>query len=72
MYREWVAGLVEEIEADAAAERKRTGREPLGAERQEPLSEAMSQAAKRSSDALPRPEIADFTDLAGLRRRSFL
>ena len=26
-----VAGLIEEIEADAAAERKRTGREPLGA-----------------------------------------
>src|SRR5215207_5790135 len=31
MYRELVAGLIEEIEADAAAERKRTGREPLGA-----------------------------------------
>jgi hypothetical protein len=29
--RELVAGLVQEIEADAAAERKRTGREPLGA-----------------------------------------
>jgi hypothetical protein len=31
MYREMVAGLIEEIEADAAAERKRTGHEPLGA-----------------------------------------
>ena len=31
MYRELVAGLIEEIEADAAAERKRTGRQPLGA-----------------------------------------
>jgi hypothetical protein len=31
MYRELVAGLVEEIEADTAAERKRTGRDPLGA-----------------------------------------
>jgi len=31
MYRELIAGLVQEIEADAAAERKRTGREPLGA-----------------------------------------
>ena len=31
MYRKLVAGLIEEIEADAAAERKRTGREPLGA-----------------------------------------
>src|ERR687889_318998 len=31
MYRELVAGLVGEVEADAAAERKRTGREPLGA-----------------------------------------
>ena len=30
-YRELVAGLVQEIEADAAAERKRTGRQPLGA-----------------------------------------
>jgi len=29
-YRELVAGLVQEIAADAAAERKRTGREPLG------------------------------------------
>ena len=32
MYRELVAGLVKEIDADAAAERKRTGREPLGTE----------------------------------------
>src|SRR5215207_3793818 len=32
MYRALVAGLVKEIDADAAAERKRTGREPLGAE----------------------------------------
>ena len=31
VYRELVAGLVQEIEADAAAERKRSGREPLGA-----------------------------------------
>ncbi|MFL6293763.1 MAG: hypothetical protein ACJ759_22955 [Thermoanaerobaculia bacterium] len=31
MYRELIAGLVQEIEADAAAQRKRTGREPLGA-----------------------------------------
>ncbi|HEX5716801.1 MAG TPA: transposase, partial [Thermoanaerobaculia bacterium] len=31
MYRELVAGLIQEIESDAAAERKRTGREPLGA-----------------------------------------
>ena len=31
-YRELVAGLVREIDAEAAAERKRTGREPLGAE----------------------------------------
>ena len=30
-YRELVAGLVKEIDADAAAERKRTGRQPLGA-----------------------------------------
>jgi REP element-mobilizing transposase RayT len=30
-YRELVAGLVHEIDADAAAERKRTGRQPLGA-----------------------------------------
>lgn len=30
MYRDLVAGLVREIEADAAAERKLTGREPLG------------------------------------------
>jgi hypothetical protein len=28
--RDLVAGLVQEIDADAAAERKRTGREPLG------------------------------------------
>jgi hypothetical protein len=32
MYRELVAGLVKEIDADAAAERQRTGRQPLGAE----------------------------------------
>jgi REP element-mobilizing transposase RayT len=32
MYRDLVAGLVREIEADAAAERKRTGREPFGVE----------------------------------------
>ncbi len=32
MYRELVAGLVKEIDADAPAERKRTGREPLGAQ----------------------------------------
>ena len=31
MYRELIAGLVQEIEADAAAERQRSGREPLGA-----------------------------------------
>jgi REP element-mobilizing transposase RayT len=31
LYRELIAGLVKEIDADAAAERKRTGREPLGA-----------------------------------------
>ena len=31
MYRDMVARLVEETEADATAERKRTGREPLGA-----------------------------------------
>ena len=31
-YRELVAGLIQEIEADAAAERKRTGREALGVE----------------------------------------
>ena len=31
MYREAVAGLIEEIESDAAAERKRAGRTPLGA-----------------------------------------
>ena len=31
VYRERVAGLIKEIDADAAAERKRTGREPLGA-----------------------------------------
>jgi hypothetical protein len=30
VYREWVAGLVQEIEEEAAAERKRTGRPPLG------------------------------------------
>jgi len=30
-YREMIAGLIQEIEADAAAERKRTGREPFGA-----------------------------------------
>jgi len=30
-YRELVSGLVQEIDADAAAERKRTGRQPLGA-----------------------------------------
>ena len=30
VYRELVAGLVREIESDAAAERKLTGREPLG------------------------------------------
>jgi len=30
MYREAVAGLIEEIESDSAAERKRTSREPLG------------------------------------------
>jgi hypothetical protein len=29
-YREQVAGLVQEIDADAAAERKRSGRGPLG------------------------------------------
>ncbi len=32
VYRELVAGLVREIESDAAAERKLTGREPLGRE----------------------------------------
>ena len=32
MYRELVAGLVREIETDAAAERELTGREPLGPE----------------------------------------
>ena len=32
MYRSLVAGLVRELEADAAAERKLTGREPLGRE----------------------------------------
>jgi REP element-mobilizing transposase RayT len=32
VYRELVAGLVREIESDAAAERKLTGREPLGPE----------------------------------------
>jgi REP element-mobilizing transposase RayT len=32
MYRDLVAGLVREIESDAAAERKLTGREPLGRE----------------------------------------
>jgi len=32
LYRDLVAGLVREIEADAAAERKITGREPLGPE----------------------------------------
>ena len=31
MYRDLVAGLVQEIDADAAAERKCTGRQPLGA-----------------------------------------
>ena len=31
VYRELVAGLVQEIDAEAAAERKRTGRQPLGA-----------------------------------------
>jgi hypothetical protein len=31
VYRDMVAGLVKEIEADAATERKRTGREPPGA-----------------------------------------
>ena len=31
MYRELVAGLIQQIDAEAAAERKRTGREPLGA-----------------------------------------
>lgn len=31
MYRELVAGLIQEIEAEAAAERKRSGRQPLGA-----------------------------------------
>ena len=30
VYRELIAELVKEIDADAAAERKRTGREPLG------------------------------------------
>jgi REP element-mobilizing transposase RayT len=30
MYREAVAGLIEEIESDASVERKRTNREPLG------------------------------------------
>lgn len=30
MYRELVARLVQEIDADTSAERKRTGREPLG------------------------------------------
>ncbi|HET9227321.1 MAG TPA: hypothetical protein VFR31_11685 [Thermoanaerobaculia bacterium] len=29
-YRELIAGLIQEIDAEAAAERKRTGREPLG------------------------------------------
>lgn len=29
-YRELIAGVVQEINADAAAERKRTGRTPLG------------------------------------------
>jgi putative transposase len=41
-YRSRIAGLVEKIEADAAALRKRTGREPLGAKailRQDPKSE---------------------------------
>jgi len=32
VYRELIAGLVKEIDADAAAERKLTGREPLGLE----------------------------------------
>jgi hypothetical protein len=31
IYRDMVARLIKEIEADAAAERKRTGRKPLGA-----------------------------------------
>ena len=31
MYRELVAGLIQEIDADAAAERQRTGRQPFGA-----------------------------------------
>ena len=31
VYRELVAGLVQEIDAEAAAERRRTGRQPLGA-----------------------------------------
>jgi len=31
MYQTLVAGLVQEIDAEAAAERKRTGRTPLGA-----------------------------------------
>ena len=31
MYRELISGLIQEIDAEAAAERKRTGRQPLGA-----------------------------------------
>lgn len=53
VYRELIEGLVKEIDADAAAERKRTGREPLGVDailRAHPHT----QPAKTKKSAAPR------------------
>ena len=67
MYRELIAGLVKEIDADAAAERKRTGREPLGPAsilRQHPHTSPTKTAAREAFRAAYGLVLAAFREAA--------
>lgn len=84
-FREWVAGLVETIESEAAAERARTGVKPLGAravlarhphyrptvsaKSPAPLVHAASQAARHAFHATYIRFVAAFRDAAERLRR---